>query len=225
MIDKDIVCKILLIIVFVIVIIQIIKIFTIRNVITDVVMMNQQPSVEGMGPVSPDNRQLPYPENYETNPNFFLKDNIYDSEKKFNPTLVSPIPNQPGLSCAPKFDWDVLQNPGANNTYMDIAWQYRSPSTIVTDNCINCKNYMSNKQFNSPEGIESNYTNSLSGTLIEGALKDDALPSGNRVSNMSLCNRDLSPGMSTGIHDIDAGKCLNDRMASLNKCGCATCPK
>lgn len=161
-------------------------------------------------------------QNPNAKPSFYFKDERYLTDKKFNPKLADPLNFDNDQQCGPKFDWSDPLNPGANNTYDDLLWNYMSPRMVLQDNCINCQNFKTTTTYNEPtgttelkstvnepSGIASNLTSYYDGTMENGSLKDQKilddsflpanLATGNSYIPAEMVNKYISSPMTDGL--------------------------
>lgn len=102
--------------------------------------------------------------------NYYYRDNRYSTDMKLKPKLMDPLHLNPGLSCAPQFDWDVKATPGANNVYGDLIWQKTNPKMVLESNCLHCSHNKRQPALNPPVGVASSFTTHYDNDMTVGSL-------------------------------------------------------
>lgn len=148
-------------------------------------------------------------QNPDIKPTLYLKNERYLADKKLNPKLDDPLNFDNDQQCGPKLDWSNSMNPGANNTYSDLLWNYMSPKMVLQDNCVNCTHFKQTSTYNEPAGISSDLTNQYDGTMENGSLKDQKilddsflppnLATGNSYVPSEMVNKYMSSPMTNGL--------------------------
>jgi len=156
-----------LLVIFVIAIIQIINFFKKNPTIIEAKYEHLNPAL-----LTHQHENLAEKPGDQSNISFYIKENRYDADNKYNPKLQGVLTDNPRLSCSPQFDWETKHLPGANNTYGDLVWHQVEPRNVLQKNCLNCNHYVSSKNYNEPSGTASELTSSYTGTLGAVALDD-----------------------------------------------------
>lgn len=157
--NKKLVCNILLVIIVLLTICQIISFF---NRTYSIIESSNHENME----------------NIQSGP-FYIRGNRYNEckcGKKVFANTCSSFPSKTGLEAKCNFDfndapeqWKVYHNAGANGVTSDNLWHCMSPQNILIDNSMRCTESIS---YNGPEGISSNLTTSLDGTMKDGAINE-----------------------------------------------------
>lgn len=167
--NSDKLYKLSLVIILVIVVIQIINFYNRKPIVIETKYEHMNPAL-----LTHQWENLQALPRSQSNINFYIKGNRYNTKSENNLKPKGIFGSDTGIPCGPKFDWSTKQLPGANNTLGDMLWHQTAPRNILINNCLQCKNWKQNENYNVPVGTASQLTSSFTGTLGDMALDDQA---------------------------------------------------
>lgn len=160
--------KLSLVVILVIVVVQIINFYNRQPLVIETKYEHMNPALlthqwENLRPIPSNKSDI----------DFYIKGNRYNT--KSNNTLKPQgiFFSKTGLPCGPQFDWTTKQLPGANNTLGDLVWHQVEPRNVLIDNCLHCKNWKQNENYNVPSGVASSLTSSYNATVGDSQMALD----------------------------------------------------
>lgn len=232
--NKDLICKILLVIIIGITVWQIIGFFNRETtVIEETGIAAPLPKFrEGLEGTSINNTPTAPKCNCVYDPNrdnapignidFYLRDNRFATCKKGDCTgYTMPGPSENLCNLNLPGCWDVPHKAGANNTCSDLLWHKMEPRMILQDIGMKCTDCGPQTNYNSPSGVASDLTSNLTGNHEKaGAIQSNTGFGGlNPVeTNRHMPTRHLN-GHCTGQPALPQPSCL-DSVIQKQPCNC-----